>query len=42
MFCFKAKPVSELVGVNPNAGQTDPPPKPGTGVPVLAMPQGKI
>ena len=42
MFSFLAKPVNELVGVNPNAGQTDPPPRPGTGIPVLAMPQGKI
>ena len=37
---FLAKPVNELVGVNPNAGQTDPPPRPGTGIPVIAMPPG--
>lgn len=38
-----AKPVNELVGVNPNAAQTDPPPRPGTGrIPIAAMPPGQL
>ena len=36
-----ASPVSDIVGANPNAGQTDPPPPPGQLAPTVSMPQGK-